>query len=204
MTRLLIHMAIFGHICTWGFLYSVGRLPYRATDRAASKNPKVQKKTEMTVLCHLYLSEFYYLVLDNYKEFTGSILFSDFLRKQMHEIMLWNVVWTFLFCCLDQSSTASHTSTLNVFGPRWAPMWRSLSLFSLGWMNMNESITTSRPSEVAHGGAKRPKKLCQNWKRLKRGYYKMEPIQYFNFVTHSQHLLYYLLLFALGFGGILC
>ena len=36
-------LAIFGEICTHGLLYSVGRLPDRATDRAAYKKPKVQE-----------------------------------------------------------------------------------------------------------------------------------------------------------------
>ena len=39
----MIVVAIFGDVCTHGLLYSVGRLPDRATDRAAHKRPKVQK-----------------------------------------------------------------------------------------------------------------------------------------------------------------
>jgi len=46
-------VAIFGDVCTYGILYSVGRLPDRAMDRAANKKPKVQKITEITELCHL-------------------------------------------------------------------------------------------------------------------------------------------------------
>ena len=43
-------MAIFGHICTCGFMYSVGRLLDRVTDSAAYKEPKVQKMTGITGL----------------------------------------------------------------------------------------------------------------------------------------------------------
>ena len=47
---LSIVVAIFGDVCTHGLLYSVGRLPDRATDRVAYKKPKVQKMTEITGL----------------------------------------------------------------------------------------------------------------------------------------------------------
>ena len=43
-------LAIFGEIYTHGLLYSVGRLPDRATDRGAYKKPKVQKMTGITGL----------------------------------------------------------------------------------------------------------------------------------------------------------
>ena len=46
-------VAIFGDVCTYVILYSVGRLPDRATDREVYKKPKVQKITEITELCHL-------------------------------------------------------------------------------------------------------------------------------------------------------
>ena len=38
-------------VCTYGILYSVGRLLDRATDRAAYNKPKVQKINEITELC---------------------------------------------------------------------------------------------------------------------------------------------------------
>ena len=46
-------VAIFGDVCTYGILYSVGQLPDRAMYRAAYKKPKVHKITEITELCHL-------------------------------------------------------------------------------------------------------------------------------------------------------
>ena len=49
-SHLLLVVAIFGDVCTHGLLYSVGRLPDRATDRAAYNKPKVQKMTEITGL----------------------------------------------------------------------------------------------------------------------------------------------------------
>ena len=39
-----------GDVCTYGILYSVGRLLDRATDRGAYKNPKGQKINEITEL----------------------------------------------------------------------------------------------------------------------------------------------------------
>ena len=47
-------VAILGDFCTHGLLYSVGRLPDGATDRAAYKKPKVQKMTEITGLFEPY------------------------------------------------------------------------------------------------------------------------------------------------------
>jgi len=49
-------VAIFGDDCTNGLLYSVGRLPDRATDWVAYKKPKVQKMTEITGLFEPYKS----------------------------------------------------------------------------------------------------------------------------------------------------
>ena len=46
-------VAIFGDVCTYGILYSVGQLTDRAMDWAAYKKPKVQKITEIIELCHL-------------------------------------------------------------------------------------------------------------------------------------------------------
>ena len=48
--RSYLVLAIFGEICTHGLLYSVGRLPDRATDWEAYKKPKVQKMTGITGL----------------------------------------------------------------------------------------------------------------------------------------------------------
>ena len=42
-----------GDVCTYGILYSVGRLLDRATDGAAYKTPKVQKINEITPDCEV-------------------------------------------------------------------------------------------------------------------------------------------------------
>ena len=52
---LLLVLAIFGEICTHGLLYSVGRLPDRATDRVGYKKPKVHKMIRITGLFESYL-----------------------------------------------------------------------------------------------------------------------------------------------------
>ena len=44
------NLHILGEIDTHGLLYSVGRLPDRAKDRAVYKKPKVQKMTGITGL----------------------------------------------------------------------------------------------------------------------------------------------------------
>ena len=49
-----VGFAIWGDVCTYGILYSVGRLLDQATDRAAYKTPKVQKINEITPDCEVY------------------------------------------------------------------------------------------------------------------------------------------------------
>ena len=81
-------LAIFGEICTHGLLYSVGRLPDRATDRGAYKKPKVQKMTGITGLFEPYSSAiieyghviWFCLALIIYHQTWNLILFRHYVR----------------------------------------------------------------------------------------------------------------------------
>ena len=119
-TVLLVGFAIWGDVCTYGILYSVGWLLDQATDRAAYKTPKVQKINEITPYCEVYISPRCRCPYKrNFLRYSNSLL--SWLTLNLHRKGGWTdreILFWFVFCIVQFK---------NWYRPARAGTWKGMS-----------------------------------------------------------------------------